>query len=97
MSPSGDTSVRQIGPEASPSENARPREHGASLKPRVVALWPCRSLAQNRKELLSLHPKEQGSRSCYCLTRGAIGLDAVASPLPRFAVSDIDPVPLGQT
>ena len=75
----------------------------------MVASWPCRSLAKNGKELLSLRPKEQGARSCYCLTIGAIlpylhgnsvqliGLEVVASPLARCAVSDLDPVPLGQT
>ena len=105
---SGDTIFRHFGPTASPSVNARPPEHCASPNPRVVASWLCRSLAENRKELLSLHTKGQGARSCYCLMRGAIipylhrnsvqliGLEAVASPLARGAVSVLDPVPLGQ-
>ena len=56
-----------------------------------------------------MRPKGQGARSCCCLTRGAIlsyryrnsvqliGLEAVASPLAYCAVSNLDPVPLGQT
>ena len=109
MSLSGNTSLRHFGPAPSPSGNARPREHGASPNPPVVASWSCRSLAKNSKKLLSLRPKGQGARSCYCLTRGAIlpylhgnsvqliRLEAVASPLALRAVSDLDPVPLGQT
>ena len=109
MSPSGNTSLRHFGPAASPSRNARPREHGASPNPRVVASCSCRSSAKNRKKLHSMRPKGQEARSCYCLTRGAItpylhgnsvqliGLEGVTSPLARCAVSDLDLVPLGQT
>ena len=107
LSTSGKTSLRHFGPAASSSGNARPQEHGASPNPRVVSSWPCRSLAQNRKEMLKLRPKGQGARSCYCLTGGEInpylhgnsvlliGMEAVASPLARCAVLYLDPVPLG--
>ena len=92
-----------------PLRNTRPREYDAGPSPRFLASWPLRSLAYNRKITAPTAPEGAGARSCFCLTRGAIDpqnygnsiqltrLEAVASPLARRAVSDILPVPQGQT
>ena len=80
-----------------------------SPNPGFLASWPLRSLAYNRKKTALTAPEGAGVLSCFCLTRGAIipylqgngvqliGLVAVASLLARCAVSDLDPVTLGQT
>ena len=52
MSPSGNTSLRQVGPVMSSSGNTRPRNHNASPDPRFLASCPFRSSAKNRRKLL---------------------------------------------
>ena len=109
MSPTGDTRPWLLGPVMFLSGNTRPRDHEPSPDPRFLVSCPRCSLANTRRKLLYLRPKGQRALSCSRLTRGAIlpltygngvqliGLEAVASPLARRAVSVLLPAPLVAT
>ena len=80
----------------SPSGNTRPRDHDASPDPLFLARCPRRSLAKTARNCskLLLCDKRCDSSVDYGNIVQLIGLEAVASPLARRAVSVLLLAPL---